>query len=388
MSEDALLTICVITKPLTNRIGSNVLVHDFIKVLEPLAYELFVITGNFPEDIVFNPRVHIRNVKHDSKKQPMLIRVFKQVLWQLRVSLNIIKISKNVDIVIFYIGSESYLLPSLSAKLLRKKIVSIVTGSSAKSAKELYAKTVYGYGGVIFSHILNLLERINYGLADRIIAESKTVIRQVELERYEHKVWLSGCFFDVGLFEPKHDFSNRRNLIGFIGRLSEDKGIMNFIRAIPLILNRRADTEFLIGGDGQLRDKIEHELNTDKISKKVTLTAWIPRDQLVHYYNDVKVLVVPSYTESIPIVALEAMACGTPVLATPVGGVPDVIRDEENGFILKDNSPQRIADGVLRALEHPRLDEIARAAYASVESGFTYQAATDKYRIILNSLVK
>ena len=60
----------------------------------------------------------------------------------------------------------------------------------------------------------------------------------------------------------------------------------------------------------------------------------------------------------------------------------------ENGFILKDNSPQRIADGVLRALEHPRLDEIARAAYASVESGFTYQAATDKYRIILNSLVK
>ena len=388
MSEDAPFRICVITGPLGEMAGGHGLVHDFIKVLEPLADELFVITRNFPEDILFNPRIHIRNVRHDSKRQPMLIRVFKQILWQLRVSFNLIKISKSVDMVIFYIGSRSYLLPTLSAKLLRKKIVSIVTGSAAKSAKELYAKTVYGYGGVIFSYMVNLLEKVNYGLTDRIVAESKTVIRQVELERYEHKVWLSGCFFDTGLFELKHDFSNRRNLIGYIGRLGEEKGVMNFVRAIPLILNRRADTEFLIGGDGQLLEKIRHELRNDKLYEKVALAGWIPHEELIHYYNDVKVLVVPSYTESIPIVALEAMACGTPVLATPVGGVPDVIRDEENGFILKYNSPQCIADSVVKALEHPRLEEIARAARASIESGFTYQAATEKYRIILNSLVK
>lgn len=382
-SEDALLRICVINCPLGEIAGGHGLVHDFIKVLEPLADELFVITRNFPEEIITNNRVHIRNLKHDAKRQPMLIRVFKQALFQLRICFNLIKISARVDIVIFYLGSSSYLLPTLLAKLLRKKIVSVITGSPSKSAKELYAKTVYGCGGVLFSYVLSLLEKINYRFADRIVAESKTIIRHFGLERYEHKIWLSGCFFDTGLFRVKQNFSDRRNLIGYIGRLGEDKGVMNFVRAIPSILNRRDDVEFLIGGDGYLRGRIESELRNDQLYEKVVLTGWIPREQLIHYLNDLKVLVVPSYTESIPIVALEGMACGTPVLATPVGGVPDVIRDEENGFILRDNSTEHIADSVVKALEHPRLEEIARAAYASVERDFTYQAATEKYRIIL-----
>lgn len=388
MSENALFRICVITCPLGEFAGGHGLVHDFIKVLEPLADELFIITRNFPEDIVSNPRVHIRNVKHDSKRQPMLMRIFKQALFQLRISFNLIKISKSVDIVIFYLGSRSYLLPTLSAKLLRKKIVSIVTGSAAKSAKELYAKTVYGYGGVIFSHILNLLEKINYGLADRIIAESRTIIHFVGLEKYQQKISLSGCFFDTRLFGVKRNFADRRNLVGYIGRLGEEKGVMEFVRAIPSILKRRDDVEFLIGGYGYLMEKIESELKNDRLCEKVILTGWIPHEQLIHYLNNLKLLVVPSYTESIPIVALEAMACGTPVLAATVGGVPDVIRDEGNGFILKDNSPQCIADAVLRALEHPRLDEIGQAGRASVEEGYTYEAATEKYRIILNSLVE
>jgi len=388
MNEHTLFRICVITCPLGEIAGGHGLTHDLIKVLEPLADELFMITGNFPEDAVSNPRVHIRNVKYTSNRRPMFIRILKFALLQLRISLNLIKISKSVDIVIFYIGSRSFLPPTLSAKLLRKKIVSIVTGSASKSAREIYAKTVWGYGGVIFSYIFNLLEKINYRFADRIIVESKSIIPEVKLERHAHKIWLSGCFFDTGLFGAKRNFSQRRNLIGYIGRLTEEKGVMNFVLAIPSIADKRDDVEFLIGGDGHLRGKIESELKNDRLSEKVTLTGWIPHEQLTDFFNNLKVLVIPSYTESIPIVALEAMACGTPVLAAPVGGVPDVITDEENGFILKDNSPQCIADAVLRALEHPKLDEIARAGRASVECGFTYQAATEKYRMILNSLVK
>ena len=380
------MKICMITCPLREVVCDHSLVSSAIRVLEPLAEDLFIISSNCPEDIVFNPRVHIRNVKHDSKKQPMMIRVAKQILWQLRVSFNLIKLSKNVDIVIFYLGSTAYPLPAVWAKLLRKKIVSRISGSPSKTAKEIYRETLYGYGGFIFSYILNLLERMNHELADRIVVESESQIREFKLERYKSKVQLTNCFFNSDLFNMEQDFGNRRNLIGFIGGLGEVKGVMNFVKAIPLILNRRDDVEFLIGGHGHLREKIEDELRNDKLYEKVTLAGWIPHAELIHYYNDVKLLVVPSYAESIPIVAIEAMACGTPVLATPVGGVPDVINDEENGFILKDNSPQSIADGVLRALEHPGLDEIARAAYFSVESGFTYQAATEKYRIILNSV--
>ena len=83
---------------------------------------------------------------------------------------------------------------------------------------------------------------------------------------------------------------------------------------------------------------------------------------------------------------LEAMACGTPVLATAVGGIPDVIIDEETGFIMKDNSPECIAKNVIRVLNHPNLEQISRNARALIERQYTYQVAVERYRRVLESL--
>jgi glycosyltransferase involved in cell wall biosynthesis len=83
---------------------------------------------------------------------------------------------------------------------------------------------------------------------------------------------------------------------------------------------------------------------------------------------------------------LEAMACGTPVLATPVGAIPDVIKDGETGFIMEDNSPECIARNIIRALNHPNLEQIAQNARALVEKEFTFEKAVERYREILDSL--
>ena len=69
------------------------------------------------------------------------------------------------------------------------------------------------------------------------------------------------------------------------------------------------------------------------------------------------------------------MHCGTPVLATSVGAIPSIIKDGETGFIMKDNSPECIAENVIRALNGPNLNEIAKNARALVERDFTYEAA-------------
>ena len=82
------------------------------------------------------------------------------------------------------------------------------------------------------------------------------------------------------------------------------------------------------------------------------------------------------------------MGCGTPVLATSVGGAPDLIKDGNTGFIMKDNSPECIAKNVMRALEHPNLDEIVKNARALVEREFTYEAAVERYRKILENCSK
>ena len=82
---------------------------------------------------------------------------------------------------------------------------------------------------------------------------------------------------------------------------------------------------------------------------------------------------------------LEAMACGTIVLASDVGAIPDVIKDGETGFILKNNSPDCIAEGVMRVLEYPNPEEIVRNARWLVEREFVFDRAVEKYR---NALMK
>ncbi|MBT9132838.1 MAG: N-acetyl-alpha-D-glucosaminyl L-malate synthase [Syntrophomonadaceae bacterium] len=80
------------------------------------------------------------------------------------------------------------------------------------------------------------------------------------------------------------------------------------------------------------------------------------------------------------------MVFGTPVLATPVGAIPDVIKDSETGFIMENNSPECIARNIIRALNHPNLKEITKNARALVEREFTYEKAVERYRNILVSL--
>lgn len=381
--------ICAIFAPQAT-IDSTTTVANTLYLLEPLAQEIYAITGNFPKDVISSEKIHIINI--DIKENPqssMLVRTPRFIILQLKMSYHLFKIVSKIDIVFLAAGASTLFLPALLAKLMRKRIISLYPGTDSlqKTAEIAYQKTLLGAGKRIFLPIVGVLERLSHHLSDKIVVFRSDLTSSV-LRRYATKISPSGSRFyvDVSSFKVEKNLDSRENLVGYIGRFEEIKGVMNFVKAIPLILRRSAGVKVLIGGDGSQRDEIEKEIKDANLGDKVTLMAWILHDKLPQYLNEIKLLVIPSHTEVGPQIVFEAMACGTPVLATSVGVVPDVVKDGETGFILEDNSPECIAENIIRALENQNLTRIAKKARILIEQSFTYELAVEKYRKILENL--
>jgi len=366
--------------------GKNTALENLIDLLKPLSNEIFII-GDFPRSIEKN--IHTIRIKVDMKRGSMLIKIIKFILTELRFSFNLIKISKKIDIVNFF-GSDK-VLSMLSAKIMRKRTIVSMGGRGSKSIEFVYNRSLFGTRGFFFLRILETLEMISLSLSDRIFVESESAVSFLNLSKYKKKISANSAgamYMDINLLKITKDLKDKRDLIGFISRLNEAKGIMNFVKAIPLILKERRDLEFLIGGEGELFDKIQKELKDSGVYDKVELRGWIPHDELPNYLNELKLILLPSYSEGLPAIVQEGMACGAVVLATPVGSIPDVIKDGETGFILEDNSPECIAKNVIRALEHPNLEEIVKNARNLIEEEYSYEVMVRKCRDSLDELMR
>jgi glycosyltransferase involved in cell wall biosynthesis len=345
-------------------------VSNLINIVYPLSNNIYLITLRhdlFKE----NNKIHTYEMQYKMGLN-ILTKIVKYTYLQLKISYKLTKITRNVDFWIFFIGG-SLVLPVLTAKVLRKNVVLALSGSSTLMAK---------FSNDILSKPIEILEKINLILSNKIILYSPNLIQEYGLEKYKSKILIAHeHFIDFDEFKIKKKLDERDNLVGYIGRLSGEKGTLGFVKAISLLKDE--NIKFLIGGNGQLRDEIEEYLVKENLNNKVKLTGWIPHDELPVHLNELKLLVLPSYTEGLPNIMLEAMACGTPVLATPVGAIPDVIKDRKTGFVLENNSPKCIAETVMRVLNYPNLDEIVKNARELVEREFTYEAAVERYKTIL-----
>ena len=348
---------------------------NLVDILYSLSNDIYLITGNAGYDFFKEiKKIHTYGITHETGTN-VVTRIIKFIYTQLKISYTLAKITRNIDLWIFFIGGDTLVLSMLTAKVLRKKVVIVSAGSSLQSLKSANDN---------LSKPVEILENVNRLLSDQIAVESEGSIGFLRLNKYRKKISVTGTVFvDADNFKITKELKNRKKLIGYIGRLSSEKGVLNFAKAIPLILKERDDLDFLIGGGGLLFEEIKNELKNNGSYNKVELPGWISHDELPKYLNELKLIVSPSYTEGgVPTVIMEAMACGTVSLVTPVAGV-DVIKEGESGFILEDNSPECIAKNVIRALEHPNLEEIISNAHNLAEEEFSYESTVKRYRDML-----
>ena len=378
------LRVCIVSFPMPSVLVVNALLYNLVEILEPICEEVYVVSSNIPKDRTFSEKIRIHDVKtamHSRENiHPMwwstLLQLLKIIIIQMKICLVLTKISKEIDIVIFYAGGPNLFPSVIITKLLKKKIVVLAAGSATRLMYKL-----------IIRYTIETLEKISFGFADLIVLHSDGVI-YFRLNDYRKNINTSGArYIDTNLFRINKNLRQRRDLIGYIGRFTKNKRVMNFIEAFPIILKKRENIGFLIGGGGVLFNEIEEKIkNSEYANTNITLTGWIPHEKLPNYLNELKLLVLPADSEGMPTIIIEAMACGTPVLATPVGGVPDVLRDEDTGFILEDNSPECIAKDIIRVLNHPNLEEIVKNSRKLIDEEYTHDAAVERYKKILSDL--
>ncbi|MFC1991162.1 glycosyltransferase family 4 protein [Chloroflexota bacterium] len=373
------LNIGVLTFPIGE--SGNVPLSNLVEILSLLTKELHVVTGGAGySSLVGNGAIHLHGVEHTKGARNSLFRIKNYIWTQLKISYELIKLSRTVDLWILSIGGEGLVLPILTAKLLQKKVIIASAGSGfqvAQAQKDSLAQ------------ISRLLQSISYTMVDKIILYSERLVKEHSLQKYRGKISIAPRhIIDFDLFKTTKQLGDRDNCVGYIGSLNEAKGVPNFLEAVPRVLKEKSKLEFLIGGIGHLEEKIRASLEDWGLSGKVKLVGWIPHNEVPNYLNKLKLLVLPSYTEGLPNIILEAMACGTPVLATPVGAIPDVIEDGKTGFIMEDNSPDCIASNINRALNHSSLEQISKNALALVEKKFTFGRVLERYEELLSEFAR
>jgi len=162
------------------------------------------------------------------------------------------------------------------------------------------------------------------------------------------------CGIDIKQFQPV-DKKLARQRLGFpddtillyVGRIEPLKGIDQLIRAVTCLPRNRRLRLVIIGGDGSDQPEIQtlRKLSAELgVADAVTFLGLVKHEQLPGYYSLADICVVPSYYESFGLVALESLACGTPVVATDVGDLRNIIIAGETGYVVDSNTPRQLAE--------------------------------------------
>jgi len=258
----------------------------------------------------------------------------------------------------------------------------------------------YGYYGEFLSLVFVWMEKIFALFTDRIF----TLTSIGKREHIEYGVGLSSKFTVVHSGVPlepflnvkvnkaadkRQEFSLNENDIVciFVSRLVPVKGHQYLISAIPEVLENVPSAKFVLVGDGELRDELEQQALSLGVKDSVIFTGL--RHDVPELLAMSDLFVLSSINEGMGRVLVEAMAVGLPVVATKVGGVPDVVVDGETGILVPSENSKVLAGAIMRLLKDENMRRrMGEAGRRRVNPAFGVEAMVGKIANVYEELIK
>lgn len=209
---------------------------------------------------------------------------------------------------------------------------------------------------------------VSRAIEQKLIEEGRTgtevsvIYNGVDLQRYDHQAPCCTLREEYGL--PAEG-----PIVGVVARLESEKGHPTLLDAWPAVLAAQPTATLLIVGEGSRREELEAQARALEIAERVVFTG--RREDVPAVTAALDVAVLPSYREAQGLVILEAMALGRPVVATRVGGIPEMVEDGVTGLLVPAHDSQALAAAIVRLLtDHSLADVIGRAGHDLVHDRF------------------
>jgi glycosyltransferase involved in cell wall biosynthesis len=204
---------------------------------------------------------------------------------------------------------------------------------------------------------------------ERVQAPVSLIYNGVDLSRYDHQQPCCTLPEEYGM-EPGSQ------IVGVVARLEPEKGHPTLLEAWPRVLRAVPDVYLLIVGEGSRREALEAQARELRIAHRVVFTG--RRDDVPAVTAALDVAVLPSYREAQGLSILEAMALSRPVVASNVGGIPEMITHGQTGLLVPPHEPAALADAITLLLrDHPYADTLGRAGHDMVHDRFCIQLMVD-----------
>lgn len=308
----------------------------------------------------------------DNVKEGFLVK-FQVLTFLLFNSINSLSEFKDMDLIHVH-----WLIPNGLGALLVKKFRKIPYISTVYG-EEVYLSNRYKLGFSLKSFIDN---------SSKSIAISEATLNScIDIGLKKEKFEIIPFGVDTDFYRPLKILKKEKTFqILAVGYLIERKGFEYLIKAMKNILKEHDTVQLTIVGSGPLEKKLKELIKELKLQDNVKIMKNVSDNELLHLYNSSDLFVLPSIvdsqgnTEGLGVVLLEAMACGLPVIGSDIGGIPDIIQNNETGLLVPEKDISGLSRAVLNLIENENLrKKFAINGYDRVKAKFSWEKIAENY---------
>jgi glycosyltransferase involved in cell wall biosynthesis len=245
-----------------------------------------------------------------------------------------------------------------------------------------------------------VVEKLVYRRANGFIVLSEA-FRQTLHKTYNvplEKIFIVGGGIDTTGFDldltvakarEKLGWQKDRRIILCVRRLVQRMGLENLIASIALVRKQHPDVLLLIAGKGAIAEALRSQIQELHLENHVQLLGFVPDQDLAIAYRAAELSIVPTVSlEGFGLIVIESLAAGTPVLGTPIGGIPEILLPFSPELVLQGNTTEQLAQGMIEALSGQRHIPSARACQTYVKKNYDWQVIANQMKSVYEQIIK